>query len=393
MHRRGGQERRHRRPVRADVAVREDDDVHAALHQLGRLAAHLLHAALHALRPAAHRPGHVDRARLEHVMVHLAQLLQLRVAQDRLRHHELVAVVGRLAEQVDLRADHGLEAHHHGLADRVDRRVRDLREELLEVREQRRPGVRHRGRGEVVAHRAGGLGGVARHRREDDPQVLLRPAEGELAGPQRLHARHARAALGKVLDVDRAVARATRRRGGGRASSCLISSSGTIRSASRSTRNSLPGRRRPLAFTWSSAILNTPVSEASTTQPSCGHEPAPGAQAVAVERRADHAAVAEGHRGRAVPRLHERRVVGVEVAHLLGQLGAALEGLRHQHRDRVRGRAAAEHEQLQQAVERGGVGDVVAQERRDLLHVVAEQLRGRGRPRGRASSCGCRAAC
>ena len=59
-------------------------------------------------RPSPTGQVRVDRARLEHAVVHLAQLLQLRVAQDRLRHHELVAVVGRLAEQVDLRADAGL---------------------------------------------------------------------------------------------------------------------------------------------------------------------------------------------------------------------------------------------------------------------------------------------
>ena len=69
-------------------------------------------------------------------------------------------------------------------------------------------------------------------------------------------------------------------------------------------------------------------------------------------------------------------MVGVEVAHLAGQLGAALVGLRDQHRDRVRRRAAAEHEQLDEAVERGRVGDVVAQQRADLVDVVAEQRRG-----------------
>ena len=45
----------------------------------------------------------------------------------------------------------------------------------------------------------------------------------------------------------------------------------------------------------------------STTQPSLGLEPAAGAQAVAVERRADHAAVGERDRRRAVPRLHQAR--------------------------------------------------------------------------------------
>ena len=107
-----------------------------------------------------------------------------------------------------------------------------------------------------------------------------------------------------------------------------------------------------------------------------GHDPAARAQPVAVERRADHLAVGERDRGRAVPGLDQRRVVCVEVTDLPGELEPPLEGLRDQHRDRVGRRAATEHQQLHQPVERGRIGDVVAQEAADLLDVVAEQGRG-----------------
>jgi hypothetical protein len=68
-------------------------------------------------------------------------------------------------------------------------------------------------------------------------------------------------------------------------------------------------------------------------------------------------------------------VVGEEVAHIVGELGTAAVRLRDQHRDGVLGRAPAEHEQLEQTVEGGRVGDVIAQERPDLLDVVPEQRR------------------
>ncbi len=155
----------------------------------------------------------------------------------------------------------------------------------------------------------------------------------------------------------------------------MISSSGMIRSASRSTRKSLPGRRRPLAATFSSVGAEDARLGGQHHPAVAGHEPPARPQAVAVQGGAHHAPVAEGHRGGAVPRLHESRVVGEEVAHLLRLLGPPV-GLRHQHRDGVGGRAPAQHEQLEQAVERGGVRDVVPQERPDLVHVVAEQLRG-----------------
>ena len=48
-------------------------------------------------------------------------------------------------------------------------------------------------------------------------------------------------------------------------------------------------------------------------QPVRGPPPAAGAQAVAVQHRADHRAVGEGHAGRPVPGLHQAGVEGVEV--------------------------------------------------------------------------------
>ena len=115
------------------------------------------------------------------------------------------ACCGRLRQQVDLGAERGRERHHDRLADRVDRRVGDLREQLLEVGEQRRLAIgQDRERG-VVAHRGGRLLAVGRHRGDHHPQVLLRVAERQLLGAQRLDARGARGALGQVVDVDDAL--------------------------------------------------------------------------------------------------------------------------------------------------------------------------------------------
>ena len=60
------------------------------------------------------------------------------------------------------------------------------------------------------------------------------------------------------------------------ASPRLISSSGTTRSASRSTKKSLPGSSRPFASTSSGGKSSTPVSDANTTQPSVLTSQRPG---------------------------------------------------------------------------------------------------------------------
>ena len=98
-------------------------------------------------------------------------------------------------------------------------------------------------------------------------------------------------------------------------------------------------------------------------------------QAVAIEHGADHRAVGERDRRRAVPRLHQRRVVFVE---RLQRRRHALVGrprLRDHHQDRVRQRAPGHHQELEHVVERRRVAAAFADDRQQLLQVVAEQRR------------------
>jgi hypothetical protein len=94
---------------------------------------------------------------------------QLVVVDDREGQHDLPAVRRVGVEQVALRADRRAERGDELLADRVQRRVRHLGEQLGEVVEEqpRLGGREHRDRG-VGAHRAEGLRPGACHRRQED---------------------------------------------------------------------------------------------------------------------------------------------------------------------------------------------------------------------------------
>ena len=106
-----------------------------------------------------------------------------------------------------------------------------------------------------------------------------------------------------------------------------------------------------------------------------GDEIARRAQPVAVERGADLAAVGEGDRGRAVPRLHQRGVVFVEGAALLVHERIARPGFGDHHHHGVRERVAALHQEFERVVEAGGVGLALVGDRPELVDVVAEQRR------------------
>ena len=155
------------------------------------------------------------------------------------------------------------------LADAVDRRVGDLREELLEVVVEQPRLVRQHGERRVVAHRAHGLDAVACHRREHDALVLERVAERDLALQQRVGVRR------RQLRARPAGRRAWIRYSSshcryGRCAEivCLISSSSMMRPCSVSTRNMRPGCRRPFCTMFSGGRSSTPTSEAMITRSS-----------------------------------------------------------------------------------------------------------------------------
>ena len=106
--------------------------------------------------------------------------------EDRLAHLQPLGVREPFeVEQVRPRPDDRDEAHHQLFADRIDRRVGDLGEVLLEVGEQELRLVRQRRDRRVVAHGADRLLALHRHRRHQDFQVFLGVAEHLLAIEQR----------------------------------------------------------------------------------------------------------------------------------------------------------------------------------------------------------------
>ena len=98
-------------------------------------------------------------------------------------------------------------------------------------------------------------------------------------------------------------------------------------------------------------------------------------QPVAVEDRADHRAVGERDRRRTVPRLHQRRVVLVERLQLRPHALVAGPRLRDHHQDGVRQRSPGHHQELEHVVEGRRVAAALADDRQDLLQIVAEQIR------------------
>ncbi len=187
-------------------AVAHDQDVVAAPDRVDALGAERRELRLDRLGAPGERIGDVELVALElgaGVRCDRAQARHVGEVEDRLRDLEPHRRIdGVDVEQVGLGADERHQRHHDRLADRIDRRVGDLREQLLEVVVERLVLVGEDGERRVVAHRADALLAGLRHRAHQELDVFLRVAERLLAIEQRLAELASRRARRQVLELD-----------------------------------------------------------------------------------------------------------------------------------------------------------------------------------------------
>ena len=201
------QQRGNRRRLRVVAAIREHQQIEPFRDALGSLPAQVLERAAQRRSVAAglEQGGKLDR--LEPVRpraaVERADPRQLVVGEDGRRQRELAARLRPGLEQIALGSDRRLRRHDDLFADRVDGRIGDLREELLEVVEEELRSLGQHGEWRVGPHRTHGLVARGRHGRDQELHVLgrvpedLLPANDGLAiGMDRSHRRR------QILDAD-----------------------------------------------------------------------------------------------------------------------------------------------------------------------------------------------
>ncbi|MNM41960.1 hypothetical protein D3C81_527880 [compost metagenome] len=163
----------HHRPPGHRVAVGQQQHHHAIARGLFGFGADAFDARTQAFLFAV---GQVEQAVGLHVLVHLQQLAQLALAQHRRIEDDVVHRLRAGMEDVGLLAELGGQGHRAVFAQRIDRRVGDLREGLAEVVVQRTAALAEHGHRRVIAHRAGGfLFGLGQR-----PQHLLHFLAAEL---------------------------------------------------------------------------------------------------------------------------------------------------------------------------------------------------------------------
>jgi hypothetical protein len=367
-----GQERRHRGPSGVDPAVGQDEDVAAVVDRRRGLGAQPVEGGGQPGGPVGDREQGRQPSGLEGALVERRDLGQGRVVEERPGQPDLVAALGRLVEGVAVGAEVGLEGHHQGLADRIDRRVGDLGEELVEVVGQGRGLGRQRGQRRVGAHRADRLLAGVGHRRDQQVDVLVAVAEGAELGEQlvagdrgrrrrRLELVHLEHVLVEPLPVREAA--------GDVALELVVGDDAALVGVDH---EHPPRLQAALGDDALGRQIDDPGLRRQDHAIVVGAPPPGRAQAVAVEGSADDEAVGEDHRRRAVPRLDQRRGVAIERLLVGVHRRVALPGLGDHHHHRVGQRAAAQVQELEQVVELRRVALARDDDRRQALEAAAE---------------------
>ncbi len=305
------------------------------------------------------------------VVLDAADALEIDVGEDRRPHLEPL-VPGRplRREQVGPRTDQGDQRHHQLLADRIDRRVGDLGEALLEVVVEHLRPVGEDGDRNVAAHRADRILAGQPHRLQEEADVFLRVAERLLPVEQRLRIGRHRADLGRqLLDADLGrVQPLLVRPGRGE----LLLELGIVDDPTllQVDQEHLARLQSPLLDDLVLGDLEDARLRRHHAEVVLGDDVAGRPQPVAVEGGADQPAVGKRQRRRAVPRLHQRRVILVEGAPPLVHQRIVVPRLGNHHHHRVRQRVAAGQEQLERVVERRRVRSAVADQGPQLLQII-----------------------
>ena len=379
VHGREHEQGRDRREVLVRVAVAQDDELGAVLDRLIDLGAHLRDALLHALVAGLDAIETADRDRRAAGQggVDVLDLGQLVVVDHGEIECDGARVIGAPAQQVAFRTEAEGEGGDDLLADRVQRRVGHLRELLGEVIEQQAGTVAEDRDRRVGAHRAERLRAVLTHRREEDAHFLLRVAEGALTARDRRDRVHDVLALGEVRQAhpSRVEPLLPGLEVGELSLDLVLFDDAPLGGVDE---EHATGAQASAALDALGGEVEHAGLAADHDEPVGRLGPPPGAEPVAVERRADQRAVGEDQCRGAVPGLHLHRVVVVERAQLRIDVRLLLVRLRHHHHDRVRQAAPGQGEQLEHLVERRGVArtrGADGQERTDVAEQLGFELR------------------
>ena len=382
MYRRGGQQGRYWNLLSGNAAVRKDEDIEAFTDSFFRCCAQRRQRGFHTRSALPGGIADIKGARAECAVgcfLYAAYPLQILVGEDWLADFQAhVFTAGMQAEQVRAWTDQRYQRHHQFLADRVDRRVGDLGKVLLEIVGQGLGLVRQHRHRVVSTHGADGFLPGDRHWCHQQLEVFLGIAERLLAVQQGIRITGVAIDIGgQVFQVDLGLLQPVLV---GVADRQAFLEFGIVDDAPL-----LHIDQEHLAWLQAPFLDDLAVRDGQYAhfrshhhQVIVGDQIARRAQAVAVQGGTDLAAIGKGYRRRAIPGLHQRRVVFVKSLAVFVHQRVARPGFRDQHHHGVCHGIATGHQQFQCIVKARRVALSFRDQRPDFFQVSTEKFGSHG---------------
>ena len=353
VHRAHRKRHRDRKPARSSAAIAQHDNTSGCARFAAEPDERVAQRFVVRIRGVKHRRVLEHSSQLggaEHRRLELQQTL--RSGNGRVMAAPQLAIGSALRlERAASGAKQDAERHHRLLAKGIDGGVGDLRESLPQVAiHAARRAAQGRDR-DVVAHRVNRLGARLGHGRDHDLHVLGSPAvelllrrdvlwridvdvvtldrDQHAVGEESVVMPRRGALLGVAVAQDRPIA--------------CVDEEHLPRSQSAPLNHGFRSHGHHARF---GCCRHEPIARALPPQWS---------QSVAIERRANYHAVAEGKRGGPVPRLETDRLIAIEIADGRGKVATSFPGVGHEAHERLGNLPTPLNEDLQRVVERGGV--------------------------------------
>ena len=369
LHRRDGKKARDGNVVFVHTAVGQNQNVRAVSIRAVALHIQPVERALQRRVLIIKKRNRLD---LEPRLFHRADLHQIRARQNGVMDLKNGAVFGTLLQKIAVGADVDGRVRDDFLANRVDRRVRDLREKLFKIGKQRLMLFRQDGKRDIRAHRARRLDAVLRHRHDHVLDVVVSVAEGliELV------------ALRLRIGIDAAV----RDRQIAQAHEVLVEPlavglAGGVVFFALFVRDEASGdgvdqkHAARLKARFFDDLLRRDVQNADfggKDQHVVARDViARRTKPVAVQNRTNFVAVAEENGRGTVPRLHHRGVIAIKIALFARHVAVVRPRFRDRHHHRKRQIHTVHDEELDRVVEHGGVRPGGVDHGQNLVHILA----------------------
>ncbi len=336
-----GKHARNRDPPRPDSFVGQEQVGAPLAHCLFSLGANVLNRRAQCLRPTASGKGAVDFGRLWSKIG--AQPVPVSASQHGgIKHQHPALRAGRIKDVGQI-AEPRLQRHHSAFAQRIDRRIGDLREILAEKLGDRTRPVRNHRQRRVIAHRADRFLPLHHERGEYQFHVLQRLTRRNLA-PDQLGSVVTADVVGHLRQVVDCQILADHRGIIGLARNAVLDRAVAKHPACvQIDRDHLARPQPPLGDDRRLGHHYHPAFAADDQQAVARPAVAQGTQRVAVNASDRPAAIGHRERGRAVPRLHHARQILIHGTVIGGHIGLVLPRLWHEHQlggRRVAARAA-----------------------------------------------------